>query len=325
MSDALQQHERLRLATAEVRAEMADTFARWASGNVDKATAIPWLSLYSRTETSLPHRHIYEPNIAVILHGRKHVTVGEEQFVYDESRFLLTAVDLPVVSCITEASEAQPYMAMIAKLDFAKIRQLILDYDIPAPKIAPLRGIATGPATSELFCAFWRLLDLLDTPEDIPVMSDLIHKEIVYYLLRSEQGGRLWQIAMTGSQSNRIQKVINWLRRHYAEPLRVDELASMAAMSVSSMHHHFREITSMSPLQFQKQLRLQEARRLMLVEALDAGSAAFRVGYESASQFSREYHRMFGQPPKRDIMLLRASVQPLDGSPEGARPPYAFA
>ena len=325
MNDATHQHERLRRETAEVRAEMAETFARWASGNESKATAIPWLTLYSRTTTSMPNTHVYEPNLAVILQGRKQVKVGDEVLVYDESRFLLTAVDMPVMSCVAEASADQPYMAMLAKLDLAKVRQLILDYELPAPKIAPItRGMATGPATSELFCAFWRLLDLLDAPEDIPVMADLILKEVIYILLKSEQGGRLWHIAMTGSQSNRIQKVINWLRRHYAEPLRVDDLARMAAMSVSSMHHHFREITSMSPLQFQKQLRLQEARRLMLVEDLDAGMAALRVGYESASQFSREYARLFGQPPMRDIKLLRASTQ-LEAGAGGASAAYALA
>lgn len=323
MADGIQQHDRQRVETAEIRAEMATQFVRWASGHREVSTAIPWLSLYSRTRTMLPNTHVYEPNLAVILQGRKQVKVGEELFAYDESRFLLTTVDLPVVSCIVEASESQPYRAMLAKLDLSKVRQLILDYEIPAPKVAPLRGMATGPVTSELLCALWRLLDLLDSPENIPVMSDLILKEIIYILLKGEQGGRLWQTAMSGSQSNRIQKVINWLRHHYAEPLRVDDLAGMAAMSVSSMHHHFREITSMSPLQFQKQLRLQEARRLMLVENLDAGMAAMRVGYESASQFSREYSRMFGQPPIRDIKLLRASIQPLDATPEGARPAYA--
>ncbi|HEY9723393.1 MAG TPA: AraC family transcriptional regulator [Oscillatoriaceae cyanobacterium] len=309
MIDATRTRERLQWETADIRAEMAAQFAQWTSGDESKATDIPWLSLYRRTKTSAPVCYVYEPNVALILQGSKQVRMGDEVFVYDGSTFLLTAIDLPVSSCVIEASEDTPYMAMRATLDLAKIRQLILDYEIPAPKITPIsRGMATGPATSELLCAFWRLLDLLEAPQDIPVMSDLILKEILYYLLKSEQGGRLWQIAMTGSQSNRIQKVINWLRKHYAEALRVDDLAQMAAMSVSSMHHHFREITSMSPLQFQKQLRLQEARRLMLVEDVDAGMAALRVGYESASQFSREYARLFGQPPMRDIKQLRAST-----------------
>jgi AraC-like DNA-binding protein len=163
------------------------------------------------------------------------------------------------------------------------------------------------------------LLDLLDGPRHVEVKSDLIFKEIIYDLLISEQGGRLWQIAMTGSQSNRMHKVINWLRHHYAEPLRAEDLAEMAAMSVSAMQHRFRDLTSLSPLQFQKRLRLEEARRLMLVEDLDAGMAAMRVGYESQSQFTREYARMFGQPPMRDIKQLRALGVPTGLTPEGAR------
>jgi AraC-like DNA-binding protein len=300
---------------------MIEDIARWTSKEPVLATAVPGLSLFRRTQTSMPLDHVYEPSMAVILQGSKRVTVGDEAFVYDESRFLLTAVDLPVSSCVVQASEDHPYIAMRLALDLPKVRQLILDYELPATRLAPIgRGMATGPATPELLCALWRLLDLLDAPEDIPVMADLVLKEILYYLLKSEQGGRLWHLAMTGSQSNRIQKVINFLRRNFAEPLRVDDLANMAAMSVSSMHHHFREITSMSPLQFQKQLRLQEARRLMLVEDLDAGMAALRVGYESASQFSREYSRQYGQPPARDIKQLRAAV-----ASDAAQPAFALA
>ncbi|MEZ0373091.1 MAG: AraC family transcriptional regulator N-terminal domain-containing protein [Candidatus Sericytochromatia bacterium] len=292
---------------------MSGKLARWLSNRPGSASPIPWLSLYSRTEATCPQKNVYEPVVAVVLQGRKQVSVGEESFIYDESRFLLATIDMPVCSHIMEASPDKPYQAMIARLELGKVRQLILDYEIPAPKVTTMvRGIATGPATPELLGAFKRLLDLLETPRDIPVLSALIYQEILYYLLRSEQGGRLWQMAMSGSQSNRIQKIVNWMLRHYAEPLRMEDLAEMAAMSVSSMHHYFREITSMSPLQFQKQLRLQEARRLMLIEDLDAGMAAIRVGYESASQFSREYARYFGQPPKRDIKLLRSLEQRLD-------------
>ena len=294
--------------TAKIRAELAEKFARWTTGTMVKATPIPWLTLIRRTAPTEPCPFVYEPSLAVIIAGRKQVTVGDHPFVYDESRFLLTAVDVPVVSQVLEASEAQPYLAMLLKLDLAVTRQLILEYELQAPKGAPAgRGIVTGPATVDVLGACARLIDLLDTPDDMAVLSELIHREILYRLLKSEQGGRLWQLAMAGSQSHRIQKAITWLRHHFAEPLRVDALADVAAMSVSSMHQHFREITAMSPLQFQKHLRLQEARRLMLVDDLDAGSAALRVGYESASQFSREYHRMFGQPPKRDVQLLRSS------------------
>ncbi|HEY9857738.1 MAG TPA: AraC family transcriptional regulator [Stenomitos sp.] len=305
----MQRSERPRADVAEARQELVEKFVRWTKGDAIEATFIPWLTLHTRIKTTSPECYVYEPNLALIVQGSKQVTVGDELFVYDESHFLLTSVDLPVTSCVVAASPDQPYMSLRVKLDLPKIRQMILDYEIQPPRVTPAsRGMATGRVTVELLCAFSRLLDVMRTPEHLPVMADLIHREIVYHLLRSEQGGRLWQLAMTGSQSNRIQKVINWLKNHYAEPLRMEDLASLATMSVSSMHHHFREITSMSPLQFQKQLRLQEARRLMLIEDLDAGSAALRVGYDSPSQFSREYSRLFGQPPKRDIRLLRAST-----------------
>ncbi|MEZ0373282.1 MAG: AraC family transcriptional regulator N-terminal domain-containing protein [Candidatus Sericytochromatia bacterium] len=307
MTDTIQDQSRLLHETAARRREMSEKLARWLRTNNKSSTPIPWLALYSRTEATHPQKNVYEPVVVIVLQGCKQVNVGEESFIYDESRFLMATIDMPVCSHIMEASPEKPYQAMIARLDLGKVRQLILDFEIPAPKITSLpRCIATGPATPELLGAFGRLLDLLETPRDVPVLSALIYQEILYYLLRSEQGGRLWQMAMSGSQSNRIQKIVNWLLRHYAEPLRMEALAEMAAMSVSSMHHYFREITSMSPLQFQKQLRLQEARRLMLIEDLDAGLAAIRVGYESASQFSREYARYFGQPPLRDIKQLRA-------------------
>lgn len=320
MRTVAQQEETHCSSATALREALIAKFARCASGNVDRATEISWLRLYARKVKTLPHCVLYEPEVAIILQGSKEVLVGDEKYLYDEERFLLTAINLPVVSYVTEATEEKPFMAMVVKLDLARIRQLIMDYGIPAPKLAPIgRGIGTAPVTIDLMRVLSRLFELLDAPRHIPVLSDLLYQEIIYRLLDSEQGGRLWQLAMTGSQSNRIQKVIDWLRHHYAEPLRVEDLAEMAAMSVSSMRQHFHDITSMSPMQFQKQLRLQEARRLMLVEGLDAGMAAFRVGYESASQFSREYHRQFGQPPMRDIKQLRVTAEALESSPEGTR------
>jgi AraC-like DNA-binding protein len=294
----------------ELREQLIARFAQIADSHVDRVTEIPWLALYGRPEPTSPLACLYEPTAAIILQGSKEATLGDETYVYNEDRFLVTAVNLPVVCYVTRATDEKPFMAMVVKLDFARIRQLIVQYDIPAPKVSSMaRGIGTAPLTLELLQLMARAFDLLDTPQRIRVLSDLLYQEIVYHLLESEQGGRLWQLAMTGSQSHRIQKVINWLQGHYAEPLRVDDLAEMAAMSPSSLRQHFHDITAMSPLQFQKQLRLQEARRLMLVENLDAGMAALRVGYESQSQFSREYARQFGQPPMRDIKQLRAEAQ----------------
>lgn len=299
-----------------VRARLAVRVARYAGFEGDGGTQIPGLFLFCRRQTTLPGAHVYEPSLGIILQGRKHVTMGGQQLSYDPSCYLLTAVDVPVVSYIAEASQAQPFISIAVRLDLGRVRQWILEYEIAAPPFATDgRAMGTGAMTVELLQAFSRLVDLLDVPEDIPVLADTIMREIAYRLIKSGQGGRLWQIAMCAGQSQRIQGVIAWLREHYAQPLHVDDLAAMAAMSVSSLHHHFRNLTSMSPLQFQKQLRLQEARRSMLVERLHAALAGARVGYDSPSQFSREYARMYGQPPARDIMQLRAAYQGLPAEP----------
>ena len=178
----------------------------------------------------------------------------------------------------------------------------------PAPSDAP--GMTTAETGAEFLGAFCRLIDLLNTPQDIPFLSPLIQREVIYRILRSAEGQRLRAIATVGDQSHRTAKVIAWIRANYAKPLRVEDLAQIAGMSMSTLHHHFRVLTSMSPLQYQKQLRLQAARQHMLTDGLDAASAAFSVGYESASQFNREYSRFFGQPPIRDVRTLRSSSAP---------------
>jgi AraC-like DNA-binding protein len=182
----------------------------------------------------------------------------------------------------------------------------VVDQDLPMPsRPSSGPGISTGSATLELFDAFSRLLAIADKPKDIPILGPLIHREIMYRLLTGEQGARFREIASSGSQSHRTAQAVNWLRGNYAQPLRINELAKSVKMGVSTLHHQFRAMTSMSPLQYQKQLRLQEARKLMLTENYDAGSTALEVGYESATQFSREYRRFFGQPPMRYVRTLR--------------------
>ena len=187
------------------------------------------------------------------------------------------------------------------------VRELLSREEIrvaEAPADSP--GMAVGEATAEFLSAWCRLVDLLDTPQDIPFLSGLIQREIIYRILRGPEGARLRAIATLGDQSHRTAKAIAWISANYAKPLRVEDLAEITNMGVSTLHHHFRALTAMSPLQYQKQLRLQAARGLMLVNGLDAASAAFEVGYESASQFNREYSRLFGQPPMRDIQSLRS-------------------
>jgi AraC-like DNA-binding protein len=256
----------------------------------------------------------YEPSVTVIAQGRKRVELGRNVFIYDASRFLLTAVDLPVVSRVIEASEQAPCLALSLKLEMPVVRELLSREEIQvgeAPSDSP--GMATGETTVEFLSACCRLVDLLEAPQDIPFLSGLIQREIIYRILRSAEGARLRAIATLGEQSHRTAKAIAWIRANYAKPLRVEDLAEIAGMGISTLHHHFRSLTAMSPLQYQKQLRLQAARGRMLMDGLDAASAAFEVGYESASQFNREYSRFFGQPPMRDMRTLRSpSAPPLE-------------
>jgi AraC-like DNA-binding protein len=243
--------------------------------------------------------------------GRKRVDLGRTTFIYGDSRYLLTAVDLPIVSQIMEASEASPCLAMSLKLEMPVIRELLSREEIHvAEPPSGLPAMATGEATAEFLSACCRLLDLLDTPRDIPFLSNLIHREIVYRILSGPEGARLQAIATLGDQSHRTAKAIAWIKANYAKPLRLEDLAQITGMGQSTLHHHFRGLTSMSPLQYQKQLRLQAARGRMLIDGLDAASAAFEVGYESPSQFNREYSRLFGQPPRRDIRTLRVPGAP---------------
>jgi AraC-like DNA-binding protein len=254
----------------------------------------------------------YEPSVTVMAQGKKRVELGRSIFIYDASRFLLTAIDLPVVSRIIEASEKAPCLAMSLKLEMAMVRDLLSHEEILVTEPPPESpAMATGETTVEFLSACCRLLDLLETPQDIPFLSGLIQREIIYRVLRSVEGARLRAIATLGDQSNRTAKAIAWIRANYAKPLRLETLAETAGMGVSTLHHHFRALTAMSPLQYQKQLRLQSARARMLVDGLDAASAAYEVGYESASQFSREYSRFFGQPPMRDIRTLRLPGAPV--------------
>jgi transcriptional regulator GlxA family with amidase domain len=216
-------------------------------------------------------------------------------------------VDLPVVSQVIEASKEVPYLCLRLDLEIPVVQELLGREEIHVAEAASDRpAMTTAKTTADFLDAFSRLLDLLMTPEDIPFLSSHIQREIIYRVLRSTEGQRLRQIATQDDQSHRTAKAIAWIKANYAKPLRVEHLADIAGMAVSTLHYHFRVLTAMSPLQYQKQLRLNAARQQMLMNGLDAASAAFEVGYESASQFNREYSRFFGQPPMRDIRSLRS-------------------
>jgi len=295
----------------ELRVELARKVALFIGSEENRATDIPELTLYRRTAPTAPASVTYEPSIALVVQGRKRVELGRTTFFYDESQFLLTSVDLPVVSQVVEASERSPYLCLRLKLEIPMVRELLSREEIQvtaAPADNP--AMTTAETTAELLSAFCRLVDLLYTPQDIPFLSSLVQREIIYRVLRGPEGARLRAIATQGDQSQRTAKAIAWVRTNYAKPLRVEDLAEIAGMGVSTLHHHFRTLTAMSPLQYQKQLRLHAARGRMLVDGLDAASAAFDVGYESASQFNREYSRFFGQPPMRDVRTLRSPGAP---------------
>jgi AraC-like DNA-binding protein len=294
-----------------LRAELARRIAWFIGSAENRATEIPGLTLHRRTAPTEPCSVTYQPGVTVIAQGRKRVELGRNIFIYDESRFLLTSVDLPVVSRVIEASEKVPCLALSLKLEMPVVRELLSREQIEVaetPSDSP--GMAIGETTVEFLSACCRLVDLLHTPRDIPFLSGLIQREIIYRILRSAEGARLRAIATLGEQSHRTAKAIAWITTNYAKPLRVEDLAEIAGMGVSTLHHHFRVLTAMSPLQYQKQLRLQAARGRMLMDGLDAASAAFEVGYESASQFNREYSRFFGQPPMRNIRTLRSPGAP---------------
>ena len=295
-----------KLPVIEMRKALARKIAARAQSPGEHPTAITGLTLFRRTAPSPCYRATYEPSLTVFVQGRKLINLGGTEYLCDGSSFLLSSIDVPVQSQIVEASEEAPLLSMLLRLDMPTVREVLSREDLPEPEASSQRrGLAVGETTVGLLGACGRLVELLQTPEDIPFLSRLIQREIVYRILRTPQGERLRAIATKGGLSHRTASAIAWLRANYTKPLHMEELAAIARMGVSTLHHQFRALTAMSPLQYQKQLRLQAARQRMLMDGMDATSVAYEVGYESASQFSREYSRFFGQPPMRDIKALK--------------------
>lgn len=296
------------------RAELAAIIGRLARVDGTHETALPALTLFRAEDPGAKVCCMYQPGLVLVAQGTKQLLVGGETYRYDTSKYLVTSIDLPVASQIVDASPQRPFLSTMLRFDARQISDLLAEVELPELGGEVRRGIAVGPLDAGLLDSMLRLARLLETPRDLPVLAPLIERELLYRLLVSEQGPRLRHVMTAGSRSHQVSGAIEWLKNHYHQPLRIEELAGTVNMSSSSLHHHFRAITAMSPLQYQKQLRLQEARRLLLTERCDVAAAAHRVGYESPSQFSREYSRQYGAPPLRDVeQLRRAAGGPANG------------
>lgn len=285
-------------------AEFRAIIARNASA--DMTTPIRGLYLKRQTEpTELTHT-AQSPMFGLVVQGRKRLQFGSETHEYGVGDYLLVSLDLPVSSCIVDATPDEPHLGLGFAIDPRQLHDVLGRFgngfaDAQPAAAVPARGVVVAKASDDLLDAALRLVRLLDRPQDIAVMAPLLEQEVLYRLLVGPYGARLRQIALAESPSNKVAKAIAWLRENYARQLRIEDLADSVGMSESSLHHNFKTITAMTPMQYQKQLRLHEARRLMLVERLDVGSAGYAVGYQSPSQFSREYARLYGASPLRDL------------------------
>jgi AraC-like DNA-binding protein len=266
---------------------------------------------FNRTSSpAQPCHSVSIPAFCVIAQGSKEVLMGDNRYQYDPMHYLLATVELPIVSQILEASKEKPYLSLRLDLDPTLVGSVMVEAGYPSSRSrAEVKAIDVSPLDANLLDAVVRLVRLLDSPAEVHVLAPLIKREIIYRLLMGEQGNRLRQIAVLGGYTHHIARAVERLRKDFNQSLRIEDIARELGMSVSGFHHHFKSVTAMSPLQFQKQLRLQEARRLMLGQNLDATSAAYQVGYDDASHFNREYKRLFGAPPMRDVERLREAAR----------------
>jgi AraC-like DNA-binding protein len=294
------------VATDEL-AKLAAAIERMTGADGGHETAVPALKLSRFSEPTELVAFVYEPCLCLVAQGVKDVLLAGETYRMSPAQLLLVSVDLPVEARVVEASPDRPYLAARIALDPAVVGELLAD-GVAVPPGPSARGIAVTPIEPALLDALARLAALLDFPRDTAALAQLVLREITYRVLTGPQGSRLRQIAAAGAPAQRIARAIRWLKDHFAESLGIEALARQVGMSPSAFHLHFKNVTAMSPLQYQKRLRLQEARRLMIGEGLDAAEAAFRVGYESPSQFSREYRRLFGAPPGRDVAGLKVEA-----------------
>lgn len=271
-------------------------------------TSIPALQLLRLSQPGAPLPALYEPGLVLVVQGRKVATLGTQRLVYDALNCLVVSVTMLPVAQVVEASRERPYLCARILVDPREVGHLVLESEMARLPATAESGLQVTRTSPELLDAALRLLRLLKTPQDAPVLAPLVLREIFYRVLTGELGPRLRTLSVADSHAQRIARAIDLLKQRYAEPLRVEDVAQVAAMSPSTFHQHFKQLTAMSPLQYQKQLRLHHARQLMLGQGLDAAAAGHRVGYESASQFNREYRRLFGAPPRAEVRQAQASV-----------------
>jgi AraC-like DNA-binding protein len=295
-------------------AALRESIARHAGDGLTR-TALPGISVVCTTTTTEPLCGIAEPTLAVVAQGVKNTTLNGRTFIYGAGQFLVVSVDLPVIGRVTRASAEEPFLAFVLELRAQAIAALLLE-TAPAATAPPgvldalPAGLAVSDASPALLDAVSRLLALLDAPDDAAALATGIEREVLWRLLTGPQGAAVRQIGLADSRLAHVARAIRWIRGHYHETLRIDQLAALATMSVSSFHRHFRAVTSMTPIQFQKEIRLHEARARLLAEPGDVAGVGYAVGYDSPSQFSREYRRMFGVPPSRDALTLREAAAP---------------
>lgn len=286
--------------------DLASLIKRNASADGVHATAIPRLFLIRSSQPTLPIPALHEPALCIVVQGRKQVMLMGNRFVYGAEQCLVVSIDLPVVAQVIEATFDVPYLCLRLDLEVGQLGALLLEAGMDASdNRRPEPGLTLTPVVPELLDAAVRLVRLLETPQDIGILAPLVVREMLYRLLSGEHAAYLRQIALADHRQQSVNRAISWIKENYAEPFRIETIARFARVSPSALHHNFKAVTTMSPLQYQKQLRLQEARRLMMGGSLDAAMASHSVGYESPSQFSREYARLFGAPPSRDIAQLR--------------------
>ncbi|RTQ34358.1 AraC family transcriptional regulator [Variovorax gossypii] len=292
-----------------VLSDLAKAVGRFAENDGDCITAIPELTLHRRSATTEPVHCIYGFGVGITVSGKKRVALGEEVFDYSAGQSLLTTLDLPVVTHVTQASSAKPFLGLMLRLDSRAIVQAAAEMALPQPsRDCSYRAMSLGDLDPTLLGTVTRLVELLAEPRLIPQIAPLLQQEIVVRLLAGRHGPQLQRLVAVGSPGQQVAQSMAWLKMNFTRPVLADDLAASVHMSPSTFRQHFRAVAGMSPMQYLKQLRLQEARQLMLNQGIDAGTAGIRVGYESASQFSREYARLFGAPPLRDIRRMREAA-----------------